>query len=228
MRPGRAQPFHLDLQDGDLVDQLAPGDRGARKALCRLMTTRRHCRARPPCARTRLPSRRAVVWRNRRMVGYQRQSSPSSSQRQSGTCCRPTQTGRPSAPARCATDVSDVMTRSRHCITAAVSMNASGPASKSSPSVSIRSPSGSAGKLLQPVMLLQADQPHARHLRQGQELLQRDRAAAFGGAGGIALPGDADPPAMRARSGRATLRPDRGRRSDRGRRRLSCPTAAAG
>ncbi len=41
------------------------------------------------------------------------------------------QTGRPSAPARCASEVSTVMTRSRFSITAAASMKASGPSSKS-------------------------------------------------------------------------------------------------
>ena len=40
-------------------------------------------------------------WRNRRMVGYQGESDRSSIQRQSAAKGRSTQTGRPSAPARC-------------------------------------------------------------------------------------------------------------------------------
>jgi hypothetical protein len=44
---------------------------------------------------------------------------------------RATQTGRPRAPAKWAIDVSDVTIRSRHDITAAVSMKASMPSSKS-------------------------------------------------------------------------------------------------
>ena len=62
--------------------------------------------------------------RNNRIVGYQGESSRSTNQRQSGDAHSATQTGTPSAPARCAVAVSDVMTKSRFFITAAVSMNA--------------------------------------------------------------------------------------------------------
>ena len=54
----------------------------------------------------------ALFWRNSRIVGYQGLSSRPSSQRQSVTHGSGTQTGLPSAPARCATDVSTVITRS--------------------------------------------------------------------------------------------------------------------
>ena len=62
-----------------------------------------------------------LVWRSSRMVGYQGLSSRSSSHRQSGEKGKAIQTGIPSAPARCAIDVSTLMTRSRLFITAAVS-----------------------------------------------------------------------------------------------------------
>src|SRR4051794_29737338 len=58
-------------------------------------------------------------WRNNRIVGYQEVVVPESIQRQSGTRVSPTQTGAPSAPARCASAVSLVITRSRLPITAA-------------------------------------------------------------------------------------------------------------
>src|SRR6266550_4766885 len=60
-------------------------------------------------------------WRNSRIVGYHGLSLRSSSQRQSAAACSMSQTGTPSAPARCATIVSTVMTRSRAAIVAAVS-----------------------------------------------------------------------------------------------------------
>src|SRR4029077_18844801 len=82
------------------------------------------------------------TWRNRRRVGYQGLSLRSSSHRQSGTYRNATHVGRPSAPAKCATEVSDVMIRSSASMTAAVSMKASGPPSKSSPSVSILTSGG--------------------------------------------------------------------------------------
>ena len=59
--------------------------------------------------------------RNSRADGYHGQSSRSSNQRQSGTRGSSIQTGRPSAPARCATDVSTLITRSSVSTSAAVS-----------------------------------------------------------------------------------------------------------
>ena len=52
------------------------------------------------------------LWRNSRMVGYHGLSSRLSIQRQSVTDGSNNHTGLPSAPARCATDVSTVITRS--------------------------------------------------------------------------------------------------------------------
>ncbi len=83
-----------------------------------------------------------AVWRNSRMVGYQGQSSRPISQRQSGTCLSASQIGRPSAPARWATPVSELMTRSQLSRIAAVSRKESGPVSKSVPKVSSRMPGG--------------------------------------------------------------------------------------
>ena len=59
--------------------------------------------------------------RNSRAVGYHGLSSRSSIQRQSGTKGSNIHTGLPSAPARCATAVSTLMTRSSCVMTAAVS-----------------------------------------------------------------------------------------------------------
>ena len=61
------------------------------------------------------------VWRNKRAVGYQGLVSPSSVQRQSGANGSSIHSGRPMAPARCATAVSTEITRSHSAITAAVS-----------------------------------------------------------------------------------------------------------
>ena len=60
-------------------------------------------------------------WRKRRMVGYHGLSSRSKSQRQQPANGRTVHTGRPSAPAKWADDVSAEMIRSRFIITAAVS-----------------------------------------------------------------------------------------------------------
>src|SRR5260221_8040454 len=54
------------------------------------------------------PQSPATRCRNSRAVGYQGESSRSSIQRHSGTCRSAIHTGRPSAPARCTTAVSDV------------------------------------------------------------------------------------------------------------------------
>ena len=67
------------------------------------------------------PSRPHRRWRKSRMVGYQGVSSRSRSQRQSEENCTATQTGTPSAPARWASAVSGVITRSRLRIKAAAS-----------------------------------------------------------------------------------------------------------
>lgn len=63
----------------------------------------------------------SVGWRNNFMVGYQGVVRARWSQRQSPRCGSMTQTGLPSAPARCALDVSMVMTRSSVAMIAAAS-----------------------------------------------------------------------------------------------------------
>src|SRR5471030_582209 len=118
------QPFDLDLQDGDLVDQFAPGGGymgNAHRGTC-------------ACISAKTPAQSPSVFcRNNFMLGYHGLSLRPRNQRQSGTCFKATQTGRPSAPARCASAESKVITRSRLAITAALSRKASGSLSKSSP-----------------------------------------------------------------------------------------------
>src|SRR5262245_47756445 len=66
----------------------------------------------------------AAVWRNNRIVGYHGLSSQFKNQRHSGADASASQTGTANAPARWAIAVSELITRSRFFITAAVSMNA--------------------------------------------------------------------------------------------------------
>ena len=89
-------------------------------------------------------------WRNSRIEGYQGESRRSRSQRHSASFFNATQTGRPSAPARCAIEVSQVTTRSTCAMTAAASRKASGPASKSSPSDSTGNESDAASSCSTP------------------------------------------------------------------------------
>ena len=84
----------------------------------------------------------SAVCRNSRMVGYQGLSLRSSPHRHSGEAASTIHIGRPRAPARCATEVSELMTRSRPAITAAVSRKASGPRSRSALKSTIRSANG--------------------------------------------------------------------------------------
>ncbi len=67
--------------------------------------------------------------RNSRAVGYHGESSRSRIHRHSASYLSAIHTGRANAPARCATEVSQETTRSRCAIAAAVSTNASPPAS---------------------------------------------------------------------------------------------------
>src|ERR1700722_87069 len=60
---------------------------------------------------------------NSRIVGYHAHFSPSIPHRQSGACLSSTHAGPPSAPAKCAVDVSIVITKSISAISAAVSEN---------------------------------------------------------------------------------------------------------
>jgi hypothetical protein len=74
---------------------------------------------------------------NNRAVGYQTVSVRCRCQRHSGVRLSAIQSGRPSAPAKCAIDVSQLITRSIIANTAAVSTKPSGPASKSGPGTSM-------------------------------------------------------------------------------------------
>ena len=167
------------------------------------------------------------TWRNSRMVGYQGLSSRPKSQRQSDTHGMNSQVGLASAPARCATEESMVMTRSSASIAAAV-------AAKPTRSESILGD-------FQIAMLLklggarphlQADERHARHGEHALELIERDRAPQIVDVFGIAGPDQADfepaQPAKRARHCAASSR----RRADRARSPgwfpAWCRTAAAG
>src|SRR6476659_4762580 len=127
------QPLCLDFEDGDFVEQLAPRHRhgGIHIGLLDCITV---WSARAISENT-LSQSPAVVCRKRRIVGYHGVCSPASIQRQSGTRLSATQIGTPSAPARWGVAVSDVTTRSRFCMIAAVSTKASPPSSKE-PSVS--------------------------------------------------------------------------------------------
>ncbi len=86
----------------------------------------------PTCAITPLQSSRAVC-RKISMEGYHGVSLRSRSQRQSDAVGSNSQTGFPRAPARCATDVSTLTTKSSSAIAAAVSLKSSncGPRSVS-------------------------------------------------------------------------------------------------
>ena len=91
--------------------------------------------------------------RNNRIVGYQGLSSRSTSQRQSAANGSATQIGTPSAPARCASDESDVITRSSVFMTAAVSMKSENRL----PTSSTSKRSSDLADLLGPEALLQAE-----------------------------------------------------------------------
>ena len=118
---------------------------------------------------------------------YQGESVRSSSQRQSAGAGIMTQAGRPMAPARWATALSTVMTRSRFCISAAVS-----PKSVRLAPWSVMPARAKAGRSASGDVLLQADQGDPGDLRQGLQHGERDGAADIVGVGGAAGPEDAD------------------------------------
>ena len=132
------------------------------------------------------------------MVGYHGESSRSRNQRHSATCFSATQVGRANAPARWATEVSQVTTRSSAPIAAAVSTKPSGPASKSSPSVSTRMPAGRSASCSTPsptcseISLTPGSRRAARKRRAATE------RADVGFGIRIALPDDADLEALGA------------------------------
>ena len=118
------------------------------------------------------------------MVGYQGESARPVSQRHSASLFSATQTGAARAPARWAIEVSQVTTRSRQVIAAAVSTNASGPASKSAPERLDPHRRRQKRKLLFADALLQGNEPDARDLgerRQGRSGIDRARSASGSG-----------------------------------------------
>src|SRR5581483_6616250 len=135
LRVGCAHALGLDLQDRDLVEQFAPRERHDRTVCGRRRHASRDLTSFAIASKTVTQSPRVCCLKSF-AVGYHGLSVRSSSQRQSESTSSGMNTGRASAPARWAMAVFGATTRSRCCITAAVSRNASGPASKSSPSVS--------------------------------------------------------------------------------------------
>ena len=138
-RRRRAQPFHLDLQDGDLVDQFAPGDRHQGSARIAVMPA-------PVCRGSRDAREHAVPVAASRLAEQPHRGIPGTILAPRAASASPARAARrprpaaPSAPARCAIEVSDVTTRSRHCHHRGRVDERVRPGIKSSPSVSIRSP----------------------------------------------------------------------------------------
>ena len=129
-----------------------------------------------------------VVCRNTLMVGYHGLSSRPAGQRHSLTEERATQTGTPRPPARWATAVSAVITRSRWDMIEAVSM-------KSRPRRPVSSVTGKRPakirELIQAMDGLQADQPDARQLGDGCEVASgndRQRSVSWAGFPCQAIP----------------------------------------
>src|SRR3546814_245673 len=117
---GGAQPFGDAQHPADVAEPVPqlPGEQDG------TVHGRRRAASSASAARTRAstPSQSPkVVCRNSLALGYQGLSSRSTSQRQSALRDSTTQTGRPSAPARCATEVQVVTTRSSRRIATAVS-----------------------------------------------------------------------------------------------------------
>ena len=132
-----------------------------------------------PRARSPVANRRGRSCRNRHIVGYQGLSSRATSQRQSGAACNRVQTGRPSAPARCAGKLSTEITRSRACIARAALTASSEPEIGPNP----------VAPILQGGAALEGVQGHARDFAQGGELTERDGTRRVPVAG---LPGQSD------------------------------------
>ena len=169
-------------------------------------------------------------WRKSRMVGYQGLSSRSRSQRQSGAKGSITQTGLASAPARCATAVSAVITRSRLAISAAVSARSPSSASVVDQLRVLRQRfHGGSGTIL-----LQAVPGDPRHREQRREQRGRDRAPAIACVRAAAGPRQShfQSGAIACSAGRANWRRGRPRRRDkapgRARSKAWCRRRAAG
>ena len=128
----RGKVFRLDFQNSDLVDQFACGEPRSQSA-CHLpwvspsIIELQVAREAPVFISSKTPGQSpGLLCRKSRMVGYQGLSLRWSSQRQSGTSGSATHTGTPIAPAKWAIAVSEVITKSRFFMTAAVSMNGPG------------------------------------------------------------------------------------------------------
>ena len=127
---------------------------------------------------------RGVDCRNRRMVGYHGLSSRSRSQRQSSANGSITQTGRPSAPARWAVEAAAAITASSAASAAAVAANSFSDGARSV-RVAARC---CGGGVFRPGILLQAEQPHARHDEGRQNRGRRNGAPPVECVAGIAGP----------------------------------------
>ena len=213
---GVGDPARLDLEDGDLVDEFAdrrrewrsaapPGGRASpRRALRPLRRTRRSIRR---CGRLPEQAHR---------VGYHGESSRSRSQRHSASFFSATHTGR----AERAGEMGDRRVAGddeiEHAlIAAAVSMKASGPASKSSPSVSTRMPGGKASSCSTPKPFCSEIRRTPGVAASGAKAAKRDGARHVRLGIGVALPDDADLEARIADARRPFRAPAPARRPDR-------------
>ncbi len=148
---------------------------------------------RPQFAGKRRPNRPSLPGGKCRRWCTKGVSSPSIIQRQSPTEDRATQVGTPRLPARWATAVSGVTTRSSRLITAAVSRK-----SRSSSTFDCRGRAPRPGTarpgadLLGARSLLQADQANARYRRERGELVEREGSPAIDAVLRASLPGDPD------------------------------------
>ena len=206
---------------------------------CGTSGTKRRGRRRPDQEEKRLralpnvlPQRRRDLGEDPRPVAFAllpeqphrrvpRRSVRSSSQRQSASRDQaPPISDVPSAPARCAVMVSDVITRSRSSIAAAISLMPSGLSVILGAERLYLHARGKRRKLVEAVHRLQADQADARNCRERHVVRERRRAPAVARIAG--LPCQAMPTLKRPRrarqvpgaSGRRCPRRRRGRESD--------------
>ena len=147
-------------------------------------------------------------WRNSRMVGYHGLSSRSSSQRQSFTQGSSTHVGLPSAPARCATAVSTVMTRSSASTAPAVSAKS---ASSGARSITFSAGCCATSAACGPTCRLANETPGTRNERRQRGEIER--AAVVVGMLGMARPDQPDLDAAHAAQPLAPARRHLGRRA---------------
>ncbi len=185
-------------------------------------------RARLRPARRHWPMSRPSTWRNSRIVGYHGLSSRPRSQRQSDTHGVNSQVGLASAPAKCDTAESMVMTRSSAAIAAAVAAKPTSLGRNIGDlEVAMRLEVGGTRPDLE------TDEGHALHLEQRRQLLELDRAPPVVDMLGIAGPGEPDlQPGHVLETARASARPRPHPRADRARApewfRAACRRCAAG